>query len=105
MGYRAKVALLCIAPLVSFAGCNAVRQVQQSAANSFHSSFRASFKSKFMESCTGGRSSVEGTCTCIEGTLERKYTDAQLMRMASNEAEGKRAIGEASRACIAKSRR
>jgi len=61
-------------------GCGAVHSAQQNAANSFHQSFRTSFKTSFMKSCTA-QGAPEKYCGCVEATVERKYTDEQIIKM------------------------
>jgi hypothetical protein len=84
---------------VVFAGCSAIHNAQQSATSSFHSGFRSSFKSNFMKSCTAQVGTTETLCGCIESTLERGYTDDQLIKMAADDPETGKKLAEAARAC------
>jgi hypothetical protein len=63
---------------------------------SYNTSFRTSFKSSFMKSCTA-RGATKAYCGCVEATLERKYSDQQLVALMVNH-EG---IRDAARACLA----
>jgi hypothetical protein len=87
------IALLC--------ACSAIHNATQAAQDSFHSGFRKSFKSGFMKSCSADGAS-DKLCGCVEATLERKYTDDQLMKMAGDSDESRWQLQAATRACTAK---
>jgi len=84
-----------------FGGCGAAKSLQQTAADSFHTSFRSSFKTSFMKSCTSA-GAPEQRCDCVEATLERDYTDDQLVKMSANSSEAEQKLADAARACAAK---
>jgi len=95
-GFRIAVSLGMIG--VILAGCSAL---QQSAAGGFHSGFRSSFKSSFIKSCTAQGGATEALCGCVEATLERANSDAQLMKMSPDDPETNRELVDDARACAA----
>jgi hypothetical protein len=89
---------LCAATAI-LAGCGAIHNMQQSATGGFHAGFRASFKSSFVKSCTAQPGTTATLCGCVEGMLERKHTDDELMQMTSNVDKTNKELGDAARAC------
>ena len=83
---------------VVLAGCSAL---QQSAAGGFHSGFRSSFKSSFIKSCSAQGGATETLCGCVEATLERTNSDAQLMKMSPDDPETNTELVDDARACAA----
>ena len=86
----AAAALLC--------DCSAMHNAQQAATDSFHKSFRTSFKDSFVKSCTAQGATTK-LCDCVEASMERDYTDDQLMKMSSSGDDANKAVSAAAHVC------
>jgi hypothetical protein len=95
-GVTAAVSLGMIGAIL--AGCSAL---QQSATSGFHSGFRSSFKSSFIKSCSAQGRATETLCGCVEATLERTNSDAQLMKMSQDDPETNKELVDDARTCAA----
>ena len=97
---RTLASLIAAAALLT--GCSALHSFSESFQKGytagFHKSFRSSFKSSFMASCTQ-KGAPEKRCDCVESALEHRFSDDQLMKLATSPAETRDALATAARAC------